>query len=60
MKAEIKMDPCTKSGILRITSETPVEAYALYHWWENYARGNNGSMLAVEYDSLPGTREVQS
>jgi hypothetical protein len=50
MKAEIKMDPSTKSGILKITSETPVEAYALCHWWQNFDKGNNESMFSVDYD----------
>ena len=51
MKAEIVMDPASKSGILKITPETPVDAYALYHWWHNYSMGDQSSILAADYDS---------
>jgi hypothetical protein len=50
MKVEM-MDPASKSGILKITPETPIDAYALYHWWQNFNMGDHGSILAVNYDS---------
>ena len=62
MKAEIVMDPASKSGILKITPETPVDAYALYHWWHNFNMGDQGSILVANYDrplSLPQGGEVE-
>jgi hypothetical protein len=62
MKAEIVMDPASKSGIPKITPETPVEVYALYHWWRNFNMGDHGSILAANYDSplpLPQSGEVK-
>jgi hypothetical protein len=51
MKAEIVMDPDSKSGILKITPETPIEVYTLYHWWHNFNMGDYGSIIAANYDS---------
>ena len=50
MKAEIIMDPASKAGIIKISPETPVEAFALHHWWINYYGGNSSSILSREVD----------
>jgi hypothetical protein len=57
MKAEIVMDSASKSGILKITPETPIEVYALHHWWHNFNRGDHGSILAA---MLPQAGEVEA
>jgi hypothetical protein len=62
MKAEIVMDPVSKSGILTIIPETPIDAYALHHWFRNFKMGDYGSILVVNYDSplpLPQGGEAQ-
>jgi hypothetical protein len=61
MKAEIVIDPASKSGILKIKAETPIEAYALYHWWHNFNMGEHSSIFTVDYDiSAPHpTNEVK-
>lgn len=51
MKARIAMDPASKAGILIVTPETPVEAFALHHWWSNWTEGgvgDNSSLFSVE------------
>lgn len=50
MKAEIIMDPATRAGILKISPETPIEAFALHHWWSNYDAGDRGSILSCQVD----------
>ena len=62
MKVEIVMDPVSNSGILKITPETSIDAYALYHWFRNFNTGDRGSILAVDYNSplpLPQGGEVR-
>ena len=45
MKAQIVMDPASKAGILKVIPETPVEEYALHHWFRNFQQGSNDSIF---------------
>lgn len=45
MKAEILMDPATTAGILQISPETPIDAYALNQWWSNFNQGDHSSIF---------------
>lgn len=37
-----------EKGKLSVVAETPMESYALSHWFANYGQGNDSSVLAVE------------
>jgi hypothetical protein len=52
MKVEITLVSTSKSGILKIKAETPIEAYALYHWWDNFNMGDHSSIFTVDYDNF--------
>ena len=57
MRAEIKMDPASKCGILQIIPENGTEAYALWSWWQRFdpsgGDSNHDSILTVKDLEVP-------
>ena len=54
MKAEIVMDPASGTGILKVIPESPMEAYALRKWWQDFdAVGKGGSILHCSWHYPP-------